>query len=781
MMGSNVSRREDSDTGEDFSENGSNDSLTETEDSEDDDDSDTSSYQSDSSILSNFSFTGTNNNWASVFEAKPLGAVPALKEMAAVRIAVALWNHAKISDAMSKSFKINEYTFTFTSVKASEVWDSLVKKVYQTSLELRVPNSIVEYINEYVFKLHREIQNWVSYHRRKVFLTNHVKYAFVASLVEDLIWHSNGTIDYKGTAKHLIASHKLSNVMKYRLLCSYCLKDDIETMSPRSLVNDTSNRLDRELHPIIHYWNCYYRNELHKIPKRNGSIDTFMFENSRVDNWPAKEYFFNRLSAEQQVQSASRLIDTYGVKYQCFLLTKLNEIQRLSLYSHSDQAIEILANFAKTGSNNEDARSTWLEIRNIIKREQFVRLFEKLLDQLNGRIILQDIWNNCCDDFKHYIFNYNDSQIIYAMLKHYFRTHIRDILLTVLSDSSKEVKSEITKKDAFKKCCEELIEKNNFQELNQLLSSCFPAREDLAEFKLSMVKESQSVRNWCLCYYYGITGPSLQYLNDYLTSLLSPAHTDFIIEYKRNLLMSPDGIVTCALSVASKRDQLNEILADISASDDFAMKFKKKVLFSGTAVSRFCYKISKNRLMNVKECVDRHLSSDEDKKILKTALIDDRVALMRQIIQKCPYPQWQSLLLWYFENEKIIKQVKCVLPLNDVFDEILRECVFNSYEKYQSASRRSVKIIFIKLNKFLAWYFKSSDAAKNYKLQRVDLFKKIPMISELMEKTNSTPFLKSLMSWFFDNDIQEIEKFERKHKGAKIVKIVRLVRKKCCK
>ncbi|XP_065217629.1 uncharacterized protein LOC135843616 [Planococcus citri] len=766
------------DVSRDTESDSSSESDTETSEEEDSiplrvtdsDTSDSSSTDSDSSS------TGIPKS-SEEFVAKPVTDLPALKDMASVCIAVALWKHADILRGVSGLSSIRALSQAI-SVQRSAPWKSLVQKIRQSAEKLPLPATLVENINQYVTKIDGEIHVWVKYHHRKVFLIDYVKCALVYCLFGDVIWYSNGTIDYKGTAKNLITSCKLSDVVKYRLLCLYCLED--EKISPLSLVNDITNNVDRRLHPIIHYWNCYHRNKLQKVhSKPYPSVDVFMFENQGVDNWPAKEYFFERLSPEEQVKSAIKLIDKYGVTFQRFLLTKLNESQRWHVYlaSRTNRAVNMLVNYAKTGFNNEDVYSLWFDIRNLINRDQFVRIFKKLFNLGLRFIILQDIWNHADDDFKHYIFEYNNGEIIDKMLKTSAKRRcVRDVLFTMLSDSNEEMKNAVTKKNSFKMYCEELLKQQNFQELNQLLSLCFPVREEMARFKMDFVKESSIVWNKCLNFY---SEGDLINLNGYLSSLLSP-HSDLIIEYKKNLLMSSDGINQCVRLLLSIKDTLNDIINDVSPSDDFACELKKKILFSNSAIHVLKRKISKNRLDEVKETMDRYVLSNEDEKKLKKKLIDDDVQLLRQIILKSKHSQWQSLMLWYFEDEKMIKQNKRELPLNDLFNEILLECVFESYDKYQSALRRAGKIEFVKVEKFLTWYFESSNAVKKYKLQMLDSYKKIDVISKLL-KDDNTSYLKSVMSWFFEKDIEQIGKFEKKHKGEKIIKTVQLARRSCRK
>ncbi|XP_065225074.1 uncharacterized protein LOC135848908 [Planococcus citri] len=409
--------------------------------------------------------------------------VPKLMDMASVTVAATLWNHINVPQAVR--------SVRDRCTKSSTQWSTLCADVIALIGDLPVPKLIAEQIDPYVRKMTNEITAWVSYHYRTVFLKNGLD-KFVYSLVYHIVWYPNGAIDCVQTARSMMTSVRLSDVEKFRFLCVYCLYDDMGEMSPLIYLDNALDYLSCDEDPLIFYWYCYFRNELDKIP---GSINVYMLHHDKVDNWPAKEYFFDRLAYDEQAREAISLIDKHGAVYQKPVLLKLDETQRLLVYM--ERATQVIVNYARPRISSRFILQTWFEARNLIHQDQFLTLFRELLSSGVKDVLLAEIWASASDDSKQHVVCANVHEIVMKVLTKWRWRDNSDFVFVLLQDSNAMIKQSITMQEFFSDYCKKLIENSKFQELDRLLVFCLPDAEDLAQFKSNFVSESNFFNAHC--------------------------------------------------------------------------------------------------------------------------------------------------------------------------------------------------------------------------------------------------------------------------------------------
>ncbi|XP_065225062.1 uncharacterized protein LOC135848900 [Planococcus citri] len=409
--------------------------------------------------------------------------VPKLMDMASVTVAASLWNHINVPKAVR--------SVSDRCTKRSTQWSSLCGDVIALVAKLPVPKPIAEQIDRYVRKMTNEITAWVSYHYRTVFLRNGLD-KFVYSLVYHIVWYPNGAIDCVQTARSMMTSMRLSDVEKFRFLCVYCLYDDMNEMSPLMYLDNTIDYLSCNEDTLIFYWYCYFRNELDQIPgyNQNVSINIYMLHHDKVDNWPAKEYFFDRLAYDEQAREAIRLIDNHGAVYQKAVLLKLDETQRLHVYM--ERATQVIVNYARPRISSRFILQTWFEARNLISKDQFLILFRQLLNSEVKDVLLMEIWASANDDFKQHVVCANVHEIIRNVLIVWKWRDDCDFIFVLLQDANATMKKSITMQAFFNEYCKRLIRNSKCEELDRLLVFCLPDTEDLAQFKMNFVYGSES-------------------------------------------------------------------------------------------------------------------------------------------------------------------------------------------------------------------------------------------------------------------------------------------------
>lgn len=848
--------------------------------------------------------------------------------MASLNVAIALWNHLNIPEIISNT---NHY-YILTSLESV-----LFDKLSTWANELPVPTSISEHIGKYLAKMQTEIKDWVSYHHQQVFFNNKSE-KYIYYHVYNIVWYCNGTINYKKTAKSLLDSLRLSEVEKYYLLCTYCMKEEIERLSPSLFDNNVIDRVEFSSYPLIFYWNCYFRNELDKIiTNPNESIDIYMIKRLRVDNWPAKEYFFDHLSSDEQILIAIWLIDNFGLKYLKLILMKLDESQRLRVYM--DKSVKIITIYAQTGVNYEDVLTTWFEVRNLITSNQFVTIFKKILGVPNY-IILNDVWISACDEFKRHLFSCPDQdEIVENALRLWISDRDNDFFFTMMQEASTNLKLNITKRRYFLQVCEKFISEDELKLLERLLNLCFsdtqelaqykqyltnedffgncciglitndklpmleglfssffpnpeesarfkrdltrkeyfhrrctvlmyehefsslerlfnvclpniqesvkfkqdfakkdffadycaklitrgscpileqmlrvflPQTEDLLRFKHEIISKeffpqycetlmygeqfakiddlltlflsnaeeilkfkqdfflnSKKIRSQCLDYY---GNGHFKRINNMLERFIS--HQDLILDYKKNLILSPEGLNRSIELFKNRSDVLTKITADSFIPDDLATEIKRTVIFSYSVIPTLQSWIKDGRVSILKDRINQFLITDVDKTVLKRQVFGNPLEFIRDFFFKNEVPAWQLLMLWRLESEAALVEYKRTMPIDEIFDDILNKCVFETYipSGLRYCKFKSV-VEFVALDRFLNWYFEMPRQRKEYKLKRIDSYMCINTIRMLLKKTDWT-YLKIVMSWFFDKDNAEISKFKMMNRGRKILKYI---------
>ncbi|XP_065225278.1 uncharacterized protein LOC135849056 [Planococcus citri] len=689
--------------------------------------------------------------------------VPDLREIAAVNIAVAFWNHINIPLTLfERTGSGNYYSGDIYNV-------NLTQKVRGLIDSISVPNSVAEYIKSIVDRQRYRIDDWVTYHHRTIFFSNgqdkHLYYH-----VRHFAWYSDGTINHEQTARNLLSSLRLSHLEKYKFLCMYCLKDEIEEIMPLLMLDDVKEYVHFASHPLIYYWNCYYRNELDKIPVTgNVSLDSYMLQYSVVDNWPAKRYFFDRLNPDERVENAIKLIDKHGVLYLRLLFMKLNYSERIRVYM--DRGVKIITSYC-TEELNQFIIPAWFDVRFLITVEQFQNMFSTLLvslQRLQNRVvypILTEIWITANDDFKKHIVDFNDFEIIGKIFELQMKnTDNNELLFTMLSDINADGKKMIINRKFFDVYCDKLFADDKLQVFDRLLKVCIQDNQELTRFRQDLVFRSTYVGNECLKWY---SNGWVDIVNKSLSKLLPTYSVAVLMEYKRNLMLSSEGIVRCVQNgiLNLEKDVLNAVMIDSLLHEELITEFKRNLVISPSAVKTFQSRILNDQLTEVIYFVDNYLSFDEDRKRLKERLVafDSFGTTIVRIFTDHDETWMGNLLTWCLENDKKILEYKSGLPVNAIFNLLLQQVFFCRYNYLLSNCVFKKAWSFEATERFLNWYFETRDKVKEYKLQRIYSFDEVDVIQTLLRKKDDF-YLRAAMAWFFENDDAEKQKFRAKHRG----------------
>ncbi|XP_065218665.1 uncharacterized protein LOC135844398 [Planococcus citri] len=430
-----------------------------------------------------FSNRISNNNGSDDWN-RELISVPRLEKMASVSVAIALWNHAIVT--IPNLLKADDYEHY---LKLNKELSTL-----KWMCALPVPKSLTEPIERHFCSLSKQVEKWISYIHQEIFLTRGVR-SDLYQLIDDIIWHPNGTIHPTETARNLLKSDKLTTAEKFRFACTYCLREDVERIWPMMEdENDLVVPLRFSEYPLHCYWTYYCADQLNEIENLASlSVDEFMISQTYVNNWSAIEYFFDHLDAEERVRQAVSLFDQHGLTYLKFILLKLNGSQRLSVMM--DRVVQIIDKCTSYESvsdyENDLIISTWYTARDVITEQQFVDLFSRLLETLTEDFVLTEIWSTTREDLKRHILNYRDYYFIAKLLGWWESQHEKENCPTVISSIlmdqvSAHVKREIPKEKFFSKWCEKVIRRGTVNMLDHMINLCLTEKAESTKFKLSL-------------------------------------------------------------------------------------------------------------------------------------------------------------------------------------------------------------------------------------------------------------------------------------------------------
>ncbi|XP_065217974.1 uncharacterized protein LOC135843865 [Planococcus citri] len=578
--------------------------------------------------------------------------VPRLERMALFSVAIALWNHATVAIP--------------GIITNHGAWrTSLDDEVPKWIDALPIPKSFTKCITKHFNNVKFNANEWISYIFRAVFLKQGRK-TDLYQYINLIVWYPNDSINSVATARNLLQSDKLTKEEKFRLACTYCMQEDVEKIWPTTDENAVLDKFRFVEFPLICYWKRYCAEKLDKTrAPRKLYKDEIMIQQDFVDNWPAIEYFFDRLDVEQRVSKVIWFVEK-GSSFQKLLLAKLDESRRLPVIM--EKLSTIMSNFAdlKSEDGHECVVEMWYDVRSFITQDQFVTLFNELLVNSTEASSLMEIWNSTPDDFKRHIFKSDYVNFVKKVMRWFAIKGNKEIsFVSSLLLESADVDSlrEITKTTFFsKECCRQFLCYSDVELLDQLINIFLPEAAESTSFKLSLAKTAY-FRKRCKelisglqiqtlvkfldfgfskndpsavqfmrqmldphlgylnqkCSGYYSTG-NLKGLNDFL-ALLASSYPEIVADYKKKLLFGPRGIEACMNHFGPSYDILAAVIADGIPIESVA-EFKKKIILSPKAIDKLQKMILDGLLSDAENCARWFLESDSDRKELRTLLID---------------------------------------------------------------------------------------------------------------------------------------------------------------
>lgn len=439
-----------------------------------------------------------------------------LTQMACVKIAIALWNHQNFTREYGTHYDPSE-EFNDFEIDESDDWNDnwtmqmLEKTIFSTRtllasvnqslnrLQRLLPSQLLTLVRRHHEPIAKRMEQWITYHHREIFFNIPRKCCY--QFLNRISWKCNGHINYIETAKNLIRSPRLSAIEKYRIMCVYCMVDEMENVSPCLFTPEFADRVDVTHHPLIHYWNSklelVMRNDVTNIPSNeSASLNRLVIVNDYVDNRWAIEYFWNRLDEEHRTGVAKRLIARYGVKYQTFLINNLTEIQQQTLFTEMGACIT--KNYILASSIKADrALSIWKRIHTIVTKEQFWYILDSALVKVyvNKRRwyiipVVMRLWREVPTHYKLFAATHDNGKLIdtFMAIAENSSENGFEVFMEILKDTKATLNvTKMTQLPRFAKFCEFVMINQRAHSADKFFKFVYPEHEDLVHFKKKLM------------------------------------------------------------------------------------------------------------------------------------------------------------------------------------------------------------------------------------------------------------------------------------------------------
>ncbi|KAL6957672.1 hypothetical protein U1Q18_052020 [Sarracenia purpurea var. burkii] len=662
-----------------------------------------------------------------------------LQQIATVNATVLLWQY-KIANS---NLNTNPLTGTLPAVKSIA----------------QVPLTIENSINESVELMEKSIIEWIEYHYKRIFFPRAGKYA-ILKYFQEFAWHSiDCTINFKQTAKNLIANTDLDDALKHRLACQYCLEDEVRRLWPTVQIKGSTEWEENYLYTVFYWDQCM----------NNVFIDPGMFHwtNRTLDNWPALFYFWSILKPEDKVEGANSIILSHMYKsYSKYLLPLMTKTQLKKLFGICD--IYALTDLAYSMDNSDYVLQTWNYMKKTVSKESFMYMIKEILnppvaDRVYILPLMYDIWLETPQRLKNVVLKNTD--FLYCVLDLWFRALYsvdnlsRDVrwLLELLHHTSSSARSQFWLSN-----WHNLIFGVSLNNLNELIKLCLGNDQKVANFKKDNLVVFGKIEQYCNLL---ARGGFVNELDEFLNFCSSDPN--IIKDFKRRIVWSFGSLTYCVRSCedVGKMRVFEAFINEVHPDPVCRQSLKRQMIMSCEMLGYLREGLNCGVLRRVKNLVDLFLTLEEDITLVKNHLRQHcHLIVAGAKFSTFDIEEWNEFLMWSLNgNKKQFEEFKKSIPIDDVFVTMFQKCVIQATQSEdinESDSEDDLDIFdevfaevklfdnFDKLDNFLTWYFVSKPKVKQFKLKMSE-----SMGFRFFRDSDDMP----VHRWFFSDDQERIE------------------------
>ncbi|XP_065219570.1 uncharacterized protein LOC135845018 [Planococcus citri] len=621
-------------------------------------------------------------------------------------------------------------------------------------LQTDMPSCIKNLLDHGIARMGRELKRYL--HRLEQYIDDKF-YEIAAICLDCVILAPNGLICDKSTAKNVLASVELNDeISAYKLACAYCFENDIQRLWP--LVSqdiDISSADEFSKHPpSLYYWTCYMRSELHLIPGDDGDSAEFrVLSSPRSLEWSAMEYFWNKIDSRQRTFIIPSLLRKYNVAR--YLLPKLNWTQwQHILQSPEIRAFHILYDLTKSEIHVDEILRTWNFMKDQITEDEFSAIlyalpqceFEGHRKPINQ--ITYYVWSSAPDRLKNVICNSPSVNFIFSLSISWNSNSIicrRDIDLRFQLDLLKNL--DITLRETlWQRHWRELIMVAKVSDLDKLMKLCFLDGTSIVEFKCRMANVHDLSYNFTEYIRNGLCDELIEYLR-----FCSPSEDDVRNKMKQIVDLNVSSIHEFTFNALVK---FNDFIFRSFPSEELADEFRRELMKEN--LESWIKLLDEGYLNEVKNIIECFLPSEpnllsEVKRSCYTRCLRN---LSKCAIDDFSWRKWQQFLKWCAPNEEAIAKFKKTLPIYDLFDLLMEYIIvlktpIGGYPVCSGTSPLDQNLIYV--NNFLLWYFESEEATISFKLHKINNYRQVDILKNILNGDNKT-IINTMLDWFFDGD-----------------------------
>ncbi|XP_065224206.1 uncharacterized protein LOC135848260 isoform X4 [Planococcus citri] len=584
-----------------------------------------------------------------------------LQELSAITVAREIWR-----------CEVNNY-------RRNNELEKLTPKKLGTSFKSKfpdLPTAIDNMIEKYVTKFGLSMENWLEQHYKRVFFFHYGHQNYVLEDFDDFVCDYNGTIDYVKTAERMMRCNKFGDVEKFKIACTYFFEDDIRRIWPFVCKKVGLNNIELGNCPQLYYWICCLRNELDKIPiSAYQNIDEAMFDRYMPYNRPSLEYFWNRMSDQNQIQTAARLYQLKDKFFIRFILTKLDYQQ---LYEFVNmKGCDLICDLLKNRYfEDEFVLEIWMCMRNVMDEANFTKLVvdmfqtestrphtEEKNDHKNWLCLCLELWHSAPHDLRQSaIKNISTNLKLFTSYRSKAANESSELLLTILECATFDERSSF-----WTNCWPNLILGKNVEDLQQIMQRCFENGDAIIQYKENVMSTSEHVQNLCAEI---LKEYEFKKLNDLVDFCCPNAETTRHL--KQQLLLQSHAFddkyyLKIWLIIHSNTTQFEKFIDDAYENSDLAADYKNQFLMSLLAseheLRSWIYCALDCNWKEFSKFIETFVSTEQAMLRLKTRIID--------IVKKTYGPSrlfykpfFFDLLLWCLGNDEEVEKFKQEISLN---------------------------------------------------------------------------------------------------------------------
>ncbi|XP_065224619.1 uncharacterized protein LOC135848613 [Planococcus citri] len=383
------------------------------------------------------------------------GHPPKLKRICSLNIALSLWKHVLFRDKVTEKVGVRLRSTTRKNKDGELVGDlntTFFIDVKNSLDALQLPRSVAECIQKSCQQVGKEMNEWKDHMAYEILYS--VNLNMFRSHLKCCSWYSNGTIDYRKSARKFVSIADIDKTQKFEIASHFSLKDVLIDLceSPDAgllqLMKNFTKKVQFYTRPLVYYWLCTLTKQMNKLPTlRNAtSVEEVMLTRSGVKYyWWSIEYFFRRLSNQNKIEIAIQLIQSNSSLREVHpkkLAVTMNENQLTTMLSSIP--VDFICKLMEY-RDPQLALSVWTHVKDWIDDEQFIILIEDLMknadreDRQTRSIWLMNIWNSAYDHQKNAFLSQDKGVII----QKFFNEWYAEFSTSVLSYASAERRKEL--------------------------------------------------------------------------------------------------------------------------------------------------------------------------------------------------------------------------------------------------------------------------------------------------------------------------------------------------